>query len=147
MKDFLSQIHTNFHSKSSPCSDLNHHINTITSDCEPGWEHSSPDKLPNCSTLFISSRLSLWERSWSSPRRSELHMQWQEKPCTWNLQQHLRSKHMRRTSSNGRLLPRCFCKKMERTFLSAFTGRSLTIQRYILKNKKAFSPVSHKGTW
>lgn len=53
-----------------------------------------------------------------------------------NIQQHLCGKQTRRASRNGRILPRCFYRKMERTRLSAFTGRSLTTQRYILKNKR-----------
>lgn len=61
-------------------------------------------------------------------------------PCTWNLRQHLwRKQGESRQGERGEmegLLPRCFCKKMERTCLPAFTGRSFTIQRYILKNKR-----------
>lgn len=140
MKDFLSQIHTNSHSESSLLwFELPHQHNY-----KRFWARMGTFKPRQASKLLhpfyfqqaepVGAQLifpkMLRAAHAVAGKRLLLPI-----PCTWNRQQHLRSKQTRRASRNGRLLPRCLCKKMERTCLYAFTGRSLTIQWYILKNK------------
>lgn len=141
MKDFLSQIHTNSHSKSSLLwFELPHQHNY-----KRFWARMGTFKPRQASKLLhpfyfqqaepVGAQL-IFPKMLRAAHAVAGKRLLLPNPCTWNRQQHLRSKQTRRASRNGRLLPRCLCKKMERTCLSAFTGRSLTIQWYILKNKR-----------
>lgn len=139
MKRLLCQIHTNSHSKSSLLwFELPHQHNYKWLWAKMG--RFKPRQASKRLHPFYFQQVELVEAQliFAAAHAVAGKQLLLPKPCTWNLHKYqpLWSKQTRRASKNGRILPPCFRKKMEITCLSAFTGRSLTIQRYILKNKR-----------